>query len=262
MIPTNDPTSQDHGDHRATAPPVAVRESTAKVIELSIVSDTICPWCYIGKRRLERAIEILAADGVTVRTRWLPFELNPTMPPAGMDRRAYRSGKFGSWDSSQALDAQVAAEGAREGVVFRHELMARTPNTRASHRLIWLAGDVGGPEVQDRVVEELFSSYFSQGRDVGDPAVLADIGVDSGLPEERVLALLAGSDGMTEVLQYESWAATAGIGGVPSVLAGDHLLFSGAQSTPAIVHELHELTTTKPSAPAGPEGQQTLDART
>jgi len=228
-------------------------------LKLDIVSDTICPWCYVGKRRIDCAIEELAAEGLTITTRWLPFELNPKMPTGGMNRREYRSGKFGSWEHSQRLDAQVAAEGAREGISFRHDLMERAPNTRASHRLIWLAGEVNGLGAQNRLVEELFSAYFCQGRDVGDRKVLTDIGVQSGLPAERVMTLLDGDEGTAQVLQHETWAASAGIQGVPSIIAGNLLLFSGAQRTPLIVKALREVAMAQTSAEIVDAGE--ADAR-
>jgi len=233
---------------------------SASHLELDIVSDTICPWCYVGKRRIDRAMEELAGQGLTVTTRWLPFELNPNMPVGGMDRREYRSAKFGSWEHSQSLDAQVAAEGAREGIVFRHDRMERTPNTRASHRLIWLAGELGHSEVQSRVVEELFSAYFCQGRDIGDREELTDIGVKSGLPADRVILLLAGDEGEAEVLRHETWATSAGIGGVPSVLVGDMLLFSGAQRTPLIMKALREVARAQGAAAGADSSEHPADA--
>ncbi|HEV7252026.1 MAG TPA: DsbA family oxidoreductase [Mesorhizobium sp.] len=233
----------------------------ATVFELNIVSDTICPWCFVGKRRIDRAIEELAAEGLAATTRWLPFELNPQMPAAGMDRRVYRSAKFGTWERSQALDAQVAVEGAREGIVFRHDLMERTPNTRASHRLIWLAGELGGATVQNRVVEGLFSAYFCEGRNVGEAGVLAEIGLAAGLPVEPIAALLAGDDGLAQVLQHEAWAASAGIQGVPSVRAGDLFLFSGALRTPLIVKALRKVALANRAAAVVREGEAGTDAR-
>ena len=112
---------------------------------LDIVADTMCPWCYVGKRRLAAALPILEAEGLTFDVTWRPFQLNPTMPREGLDRRAYRSAKFGSWEKSQALDAQVTEAGASAGLVFRHDLMAKTPNTMASHALIRLAHETGAP---------------------------------------------------------------------------------------------------------------------
>jgi predicted DsbA family dithiol-disulfide isomerase len=205
---------------------------------LGIFSDTICPWCYVGKRRVERALRELAADGLAFTIRWRPFELNPGMPPGGVDRRAYRAAKFGSWERSQALDARVAAAGAEDGIVFRHDRIARTPNTRASHRLIWLAGTEGGPDLQARVVEELFAAYFTEGQDIGDHDVLAGIGERCGIPAARVAALLQSEEGVEAVVGDEQRAQTAGLTGVPTVLLDDLVLFSGAQPVPVIVAAL------------------------
>ena len=112
---------------------------------IDVISDVICPWCYIGKRRLEKAVALAGGD---VRVRWHPFQLNPQMPKEGMNRKEYRTAKFGSWERSRSLDAQVAAAGAAEGLTFAHDQMERTPNTLDAHRLVWLADTLG---VQDAV---------------------------------------------------------------------------------------------------------------
>src|ERR1017187_8088228 len=118
-------------------------------LHIDIISDLICPWCFIGKRRLEKAVTAL--DGQhKVQVRWLPFQLNPTMPKVGISRRDYRIKKFGSWERSLELDAQVAAAGKAEGIDFAFDRMERTPNTMDAHRLVWLADKQG---VQDAVVE-------------------------------------------------------------------------------------------------------------
>ena len=135
-----------------------------QTLSLEVISDAICPWCWVAKHRLDRAIAALGPE-TAVEVTWRPFELNPDMPKDGLDRRAYRSHKFGSWERSQALDGQVAEAARSDGLVFRHELIGRTPNTRDAHRLIWLAGREG---VQGAVVEALFSAYFHDGRDVGE----------------------------------------------------------------------------------------------
>src|ERR1017187_2103218 len=120
-------------------------------LHVDILSDLICPWCYVGKRRLEKAIA--APDRQhEVRVRWLPFQLNPTMPNEGISRRDYRIKKFGSWERSQELDAKVVAVGKEEGIHFAFDRIERTPNTLDAHRLIWLADEQG---VQDAVVETL-----------------------------------------------------------------------------------------------------------
>lgn len=239
----------------------SARAQPASLLELSIVSDTICPWCYVGKRRIERAVEELLAEGWGISLRWLPFELNPDMPPTGMDRRNYRSAKFGSWQRSQTLDAQVVAEGAREGILFRHDLITRTPNTRASHRLIWLAGELGSAALQNRTVEALFSAYFCEGRDIGDRTVLADIGSSVGLDEARIAALLDGDAGVGEVIMHEMAARSLGVSGVPTVIAKDLVLFSGAQRTPLIVRALREVAAAHAATAVASGAEERHDAR-
>jgi predicted DsbA family dithiol-disulfide isomerase len=128
-------------------------------LTVDVISDVICPWCYIGKRRLEKAVRALGGRH-PVAICWYPFELNPRLPPEGLDRREYRTAKFGSWERSQELDAHVAAAGAGEGIPFAFDRIRRTPNTFDSHRLIWLAGLAG---MQDAVVEALFRGLLHRG---------------------------------------------------------------------------------------------------
>jgi predicted DsbA family dithiol-disulfide isomerase len=194
------------------------------MLAVEVISDAICPWCWVAKRRLESAIAALAPD-ITATVTWRPFELNPEMPKAGVDRRAYRSAKFGSWQRSQALDTQVAAAGRSEGLVFNHDKMERTPNTVDAHRLIWLAGQQGK---QDDVVEGLFAAYFNEGRDVGDPTVLADIGASAGLDHDRILAMLGSDEGQAEVRSELQRAVNLRVAGVPTVLVDGVPIFSGA----------------------------------
>jgi len=189
-----------------------------------VISDAICPWCWVAKRRLESAVAALAPD-ITATVIWRPFELNPAMPKAGVDRRAYCSAKFGSWQRSQALDAQVAAAGRSEGLMFNHDRMERTPNTIDAHRLIRLAGQQGKQHV---VVEGLFAAYFNEGRDIGDPTVLADVGASSGLDRARILAMLASDEGQAEVRSELQRAVKLRVSGVPTVLVNGVPLFSGA----------------------------------
>jgi predicted DsbA family dithiol-disulfide isomerase len=193
-------------------------------LAIEVISDAICPWCWVAKRRLDQAIAALAPDVMSSVT-WRPFELNPDMPKDGVDRRAYRSAKFGSWRRSQALDAQVAAAGRSEGLVFNHDKMERTPNTVDAHRLIWLAGQIGK---QDDIVEGLFAAYFNEGRDVGDPTVLADVGAAAGLERAAILAMLASDEGQAEVRSDLQRAANLRVSGVPTVLVDGVPLFSGA----------------------------------
>ena len=192
---------------------------------LDVISDAICPWCWIGKRNLDAALGMLAAEGLTFNVRFRPFQLNSDMPPEGVDRREYRSAKFGSWEKSQELDRRVADAGRIAGLEFRNDLMARTPNTLEAHRLIRLAGTDG---VQREVAEALFQAYFQNGEDIGDPATLVRLGEAAGMSGEGLAAFSAGDAGRHEVLAEDEGYRRAGISGVPSFVLDRHLLFSGA----------------------------------
>jgi predicted DsbA family dithiol-disulfide isomerase len=199
--------------------------SPAPAGRLEIVSDAICPWCWIGKAHLDGALALLAQDGLVFEVGWLPFQLNPEMPAEGVDRRAYRTQKFGSWERSQELDAQVADAGRVAGVAFRHDLMARTPNTVEAHRLVRLAAMDG---VQHAVMDRLFRAYFAEGQDIGAPATLAALGREAGMAEATLAAFEAGEAARAEVVAESLGLSQAGISGVPSFLLDRHLLFSGA----------------------------------
>jgi predicted DsbA family dithiol-disulfide isomerase len=149
--------------------------------------------------------------------------LNPDMPLEGIDRKFYRTRKFGSWERSQALDAQLAEAGAGEGIRFAFDRMERTPNTFEAHRLIWLAGEQG---VQEAVVEALFEAYFVNALDVGNREVLARIAGSAGMDARD---FLDGERGRQEVLTEESWARRQGVQGVPFFLIDGAAAISGAQ---------------------------------
>jgi predicted DsbA family dithiol-disulfide isomerase len=202
--------------------------------ELTVVSDVICPWCFIGKRNVEKALE-LAGDNLSLKIIWRPFELNPDMPSEGADRRAFRTKRFGSWEQSLRMDAQVREAGAMAGLTFRHDLMQRTPNTFNAHRLIWLAQK---EDVQDAVVESLFQAYFMLGRDVGDIQTLADIATQAGIAKHRALAFLESAEGTEEVRREEREAVAAGISGVPTFLLDGRPLFSGALKPSVMADQL------------------------
>jgi len=192
---------------------------------IDVISDAICPWCYIGKRQLERALDLLETQHLRFTVAWHPFQLNPEMPPEGVERQQYRIAKFGSLERSQQLDQRITETAATVGLEFHLDRLTRTPNTVKAHRLIRLAGQKG---VQDGVVEALFEGYFCNGADIGDPAVLATIGAEGGLDRDEVLAMLAGDAGQREVLAGDQMARNAGIQGVPSFALQGHVLFSGA----------------------------------
>ncbi len=192
---------------------------------LDIVSDAICPWCYIGKRQLERALPALARDGLRFSVHWNPFQLNPDMPCEGVDRRDYRRAKFGSLERSEQLDRQVTEAAAAVGLSFRLDLLRRTPNTVDAHRVIWLSGQEG---VQDAVMETVFRAYFTEGADLGEPGVLADCAAAAGLDRQAVLGFLRGDALEAEVRSADREARDAGVNGVPSFFLDGYGLFSGA----------------------------------
>jgi predicted DsbA family dithiol-disulfide isomerase len=191
------------------------------MLTIDVISDVICPWCFIGKRRLEKAL-----NGRSATIRWHPFQLNPDMPREGIDRKSYRIRKFGSWERSQELDVQVAAAGRGEGIAFNFDRMARTPNTLDAHRVIWLAGE---RRVQDAVVVALFRAYFTDGRDLSDRATLADVAAGAGLDRAEVDDLLAGDRGLDAVRAGEEQARRLGVSGVPFFVVGGRVALSGAQ---------------------------------
>jgi predicted DsbA family dithiol-disulfide isomerase len=191
------------------------------MVRIDVYSDVICPWCFIGKRRMEKGLAGLAAT-----VRWHPFELNPDMPREGVERRTYRVKKLGSWERSLELDASIVRAGVGEGLTFNFDKMARTPNTFDSHRIIWLAGEKG---VQDAVVEALFKAYFTDGRDLSDRATLAAVAVESGLNAREVTELLAGDRGAAEVRQWEQMGQRLGISGVPFFVINGKVALSGAR---------------------------------
>ena len=195
-----------------------------------MVSDVICPWCYIGKRRLAKALASLEGE-VSAAIRWLPFQLNPGMPPEGMPRAAYRAAKFGSVERGRELDARVSKEGSGEGIGFAFERIERTPNTVAAHALVGLAQQQGRA---DAVVEALFHAYFEEARDVGDAAVLAEIAARcqvSGWPRQEAA---------TEVVALEQQMRGLGISAVPTFIIGRKFAVSGAYPPEMLVKAIRE----------------------
>jgi predicted DsbA family dithiol-disulfide isomerase len=192
---------------------------------IDVISDVICPWCYIGKRHLERALDLLEKQHLRFTVAWHPFQLNPEMPRQGADRAQYRIAKFGSAERSRQMDERITETASTVGLEFHLERLTRTPNTLDAHRVIRLAGQRG---VQDSVVEALFEGYFCNGADIGDAAVLAHLGAEGGLERDEITAMLAGDTGLREVAAGDQMARNAGIQGVPSFALQGHVLFSGA----------------------------------
>jgi predicted DsbA family dithiol-disulfide isomerase len=206
---------------------------------VDVLSDVICPWCYIGKRRLEKAV---AALGGPVRVRWLPFQLNPTMPKEGISRSEYRTKKFGSWERSQELDARVVVVGEAEGIPFAFDRIERTPNTLDAHRLVGLAERQG---VQDAVVEALFRAYFTEGQDISNRQTLLDVVADAGLDRHKAEALLNSDDGLEAIKEAEALARRFGVDGVPFFVVNSTLTLSGAQQPDAFLAVFRQATGSK-----------------
>jgi len=195
-------------------------------IPIKIASDFICPWCYIGEKRLAAAIASLPGD-IELMVEFTPYELNPGMPVEGRDRKAYRSAKFGSWERSQAMDAQTVEAGRADGATFEYERIERTPNTFMAHRLAWFAGRFGK---QRDFVETALQAYFAKGRDIGSVAVLVDLAGDIGLDRGAVRRFLSSNEGAHEVRASEQSAYEGGqVKGVPHFDIGG-IVISGAQS--------------------------------
>ena len=208
-------------------------------LTVHVISDVICPWCYIGKRRLEKAIAAL--DG-QVKVRWLPFQLNSTMPKEGISRREYRTRKFGSWERSQELDAKVVAVGETEGIHFAFDRIERTPNTLDAHRLIWLAEKQG---VQDAVVEALFRAYFNEGSDISARQTLLDVVAEAGLDRHHAGAVLGSDGGMEAIKEAGEQARRLRVEGVPFFIVNGKLALSGAQQTDALLEAFRQALAVK-----------------
>ena len=200
-------------------------------LAVDVISDVICPWCYIGKRRLEKAITALNGRH-EVQVRWHPFQLNPAMPPDGISRKEYRIRKFGSLARSQELDANVVAVGEAEGIHFAFDRIERTPNTVDAHRLIWLAGQEG---CQDAVVESLFRAYFTEGRDISNRQALIDVMAEAGLERQRAEAVLNSDEGTAAIKEAEGLTERFGVTGVPFFVVNNQHTLSGAQPAEAFL---------------------------
>lgn len=189
-------------------------------LPVDVISDVICPWCFIGKRRLEKAI---AAHGIS--------------------RREYRIRKFGSWERSMQLDANIVATGKDEGILFDFDRMERTPNTLNAHRLIWLA-DMDG--VQDAVVEALFRAYFTEGRDISHPQTLIGVVAEAGLDRKRAEAVLDGDEGMEAIKEAGEQAQRLRVDSVPYFVVNGKIALSGAQHPDTLLEAFRQAVSSTP----------------
>jgi len=193
-------------------------------LRLDVVSDVVCPWCYIGKKRLEGAIALTASD-VAVAVNWRPFFLNPWIPREGIDRDAYLTAKFGSVERYKGVASNVATAAAEEGLEYNVGRISRQPNTIDCHRLIYWAGRT---DQSGAMKQRLMDLYFKDGADLTDPEVLVRAASDCGLDADQVRAALATDSDVDLISQEAQAAADAGISGVPTFLLSGKYALSGA----------------------------------
>ncbi|MEE4346996.1 MAG: DsbA family oxidoreductase [Paracoccaceae bacterium] len=206
------------------------------MVKLDILSDPICPWCLIGKAQLERALEARPDHPFVIE--WHPFQLNPDMPPEGMDRRSYLEEKFGGKERAVQIYARIAQNAEAAGIAINFEGIKRTPNTLDAHRLIHWAGIEGA---QHRVVSSLMRAYFQEGRDIGDRDTLADIADSAGLDAAVIRKLLDSDADLADIRARDVAAREMGVNAVPTfIVAGKHAV-PGAQPTEVWLKVIDEI---------------------
>ncbi len=209
-----------------------------KKLQFDVISDTVCPWCYVGKKRLDKALDEFGADKVDVM--WRPYQLDPSVPPGGVERKAYMQRKFGRGDQAKAILANIVDAGKEEGIDFNFDGMAKYPNTMDSHRLIRWADSAG---CQGRVVTLLFQRYFEQGADIGDHEVLVGVAEEAGMDTDLVANLLSKDADLELVQKEDHLARQMGISGVPTFIVENRFGISGAQDPAYILRMLRKAET-------------------
>lgn len=206
-------------------------------MQLDVVSDTICPWCYIGKRRLDAALA--QRPNLSIDIRWRPFQLDPEIPEGGLDRKLYLQRKFGSSDRAKGIYNALVEAGVNEGIDFQFDRIEKTPNTLDSHRLIRWAESAG---CQDKVVSLLFEAYFELGQDIGDKEVLQSIAKEAGMDMSIIADLISSEADLDLVRREDTLARTMGISGVPTFLFNQKFVMVGAQEPEMITHMMDRVT--------------------
>jgi predicted DsbA family dithiol-disulfide isomerase len=210
------------------------------MFDILVVSDVMCPWCFVGKRKLEGALALLGQT--QARVQWRPFQLDPTIPPGGVDRRQYLQAKFGSGARAGALYSNIKKAGEEVGIAFDFDAIKISPNTLDAHRLISWAAAEGR---QDAAVERLFADYFLAGRDIGDHQVLAEAAEAAGMDGARVKERLAGDEDRETVAHQVADAARAGIRGVPTFIFDGRYALSGAQASETLAEVARQVIAEK-----------------
>ncbi len=202
--------------------------SDVPTLTIEIASDLVCPWCFVGKRRLDRAIERVAPR-VTVKTRWLPFQLDPSVPRAGVDYKDNLVRKFGSAKRIEDAWARLTELGREDGIAFRFDAQKVMPHTITGHRLVAHAQSLDDASLTDRLVEGLFRAHFCDGRDTGNLDVLVDVAADAGLEREATRAMLLGDAHAAEVADEIAEVRALGISSVPTFIVDRRFGVAGAQ---------------------------------
>ncbi|RUV90771.1 DsbA family protein [Mesorhizobium sp. M1A.F.Ca.IN.022.07.1.1] len=216
--------------------------SAENSITIDVVSDVVCPWCFIGQKRLDRAVA--AAGDIDVHVRWRPFQLDPTIPQGGMVRREYMLGKFGSEERIQQIHARIEPLGEAEGIHFAFGAIKVAPNTLDAHRVIRWAGPAG-EDVQNRLVRRLFQLNFEEGANLGDHAVLTEAAREAGLDGSVVETLLP-TDADVEAVRNEiATASRMGITGVPCFLLEGKYAVMGAQDADTLADAIRQVAAAK-----------------
>ena len=211
-------------------------------ITVDVVSDVVCPWCFIGQKRLDRAIAALPETRVEVR--WRPYQLDATIPSAGMDRKDYMLAKFGSEERLREMHARIVPLGEAEGISFDFDAIKVSPNTLDAHRLIRWAGSQGN-SVQNALVRNLFQLYFEQGVDIGDHPALIKAATQAGMDAPVVEALLAGDADSEAVSEEAATASRMGITGVPCFLLESKYAVMGAQDSATLADAIRQVAEAK-----------------
>ena len=218
--------------------------SEANAITVDVVSDVVCPWCFIGQKRLDKAVA--AAGDVDVHIRWRPFQLDPTIPPQDKDRREYMRAKFGSDERIREIHARIEPLGEAEGISFAFDAIKVAPNTLDAHRLIRWAG-AAGEAVQNRLVRRLFQLNFEEGVNIGDHAVLVEAAREAGM-DASVVATLLPTDADVEAVRTEiATASRMGISGVPCFLLEGKYAVMGAQDVDTLADAIRQVAAAKAS---------------
>lgn len=202
-----------------------------KPLRIDVISDCVCPWCYVGKRRLESAMAA-TADRYEFTVKWHPFQLAPDLPPEGRDWNAYATERFGSLDRLAQMQEHLREVGEEAGIPFAFEKITRAANTFEAHRLIWMAGEVG---LQNEIVEAVFRAYFLEGKDIGSRDELVRLAVGVGMDEGRIRGLLESEIGVAEVRAALEEPRRAGISAVPFFIVDGKFGVAGAQPSKAFL---------------------------